>query len=248
MVAINSFKDRDALFAHPFALPIGEAFSLGGYERVFDDGHFGAAYLNSAVVTVASTFLVVILGAMLSFALTEYAFRGRLIVSAILGAGLILSVRLGTVGLIEVMSTLGLMNTVLALILVYTASSLPIAVLVLSPFMRSVPAEIKEAGRVDGAGEFTIFRLVLPSIRPALATVAVFVMIPIWNDLWFPLILAPSTQTQTVTLATQQFLGQFQSDWPAVLAALTLAAAGPLLLYIIFSRQLISGLTSGVTK
>ncbi len=92
------------------------------------------------------------------------------------------------------------------------------------------------------------FRLVLPLVRPALATVAVFTLIPIWNDLWFPLILAPSEATRTVTLGAQLFLGQFQTDWNGVLAALTLAIVPVLILYVVFSRQLIRGITSGAVK
>jgi raffinose/stachyose/melibiose transport system permease protein len=92
------------------------------------------------------------------------------------------------------------------------------------------------------------FRLVLPLVRPPMATVAVFTMIPIWNDLWFPLILAPSDTTKTVTLGTQMFLGEFVTNWNAVLAALSLAMLPVLVLYVIFSRQMIRGITSGAVK
>ena len=98
--------------------------------------------------------------------------------------------------------------------------------------MKSVSDDLKNAGRIDGLSEYTIFfRLVLPLVRPAMATVAVFTMIPIWNDLWFPLILAPAEATKTVTLGAQVFIGQFVTNWNAVLAALTPrdpAGAGPL--------------------
>jgi len=132
-------------------------------------------------------------------------------------------IRLGTVGILRLVASMGLVNSLLSLILVYTAQGLPLAIFVLQQFMTQVPPSLKEAARVDGASEYRIFGLVLPLVRPAVATVAVFVMIPIWNDLWFPLILAPSEATKTITLGTQQFLGQFVSDWNAVLASLTLA-------------------------
>ena len=102
----------------------------------------------------------------------------------------------------------GLVNTLWALILVYTAQGLPLAVFILSEFMRQVSDDLKNAGRIDGLSEYTIFfRLVLPLVRPAMATVAVFNMIPIWNDLWFPLILAPAEETKTLTLGIQVFIG-----------------------------------------
>jgi raffinose/stachyose/melibiose transport system permease protein len=115
--------------------------------------------------------------------------------------------------------------------------------------MRQVSDDLKNAGRIDGLSEYKIFfRLVFPLVRPALATVAVFTMIPIWNDLWFPLILAPGEATKTITLGAQSFIGQFLTDWNAVLAALSLAILPILVLYLIFSRQLIRGLTSGAVK
>ena len=89
---------------------------------------------------------------------------------------------------------------------------------------------------------------IVPLIRPAIATVAIFVMVPIWNDLWFPLILSPGESKQTITLGVQQFVGQYVTDWNAVLAALTLAILPILAIYLILSRQLVRGLTAGAVK
>ena len=93
-----------------------------------------------------------------------------------------------------------------------------------------------------------LFRIVLPVMRAPMATVAVFTMIPVWNDLWFPLILAPGEATKTITLGAQVFVGQFVTDWNAVLAALSLAIVPVLLLYLVFIKQLIRGITSGAVK
>jgi raffinose/stachyose/melibiose transport system permease protein len=114
--------------------------------------------------------------------------------------------------------------------------------------MRQIPTGLLDAARIDGASEYRIYRLILPLVRPALGTVAVFNMIPIWNDLWFPLILASSERSKTVILGAQIFLGQYIQDWNAVLASLTLAMIPIVVLYIIFSKQLIRGLTSGAVK
>ncbi|TIM67618.1 MAG: carbohydrate ABC transporter permease, partial [Mesorhizobium sp.] len=166
-----------------------------------------------------------------------------------LALGIMIPIRLGTVAILQLMVASGLVNTLTALILVYTAQGLPLAVFILSEFMKQVSDDLKNAGRIDGLSEYTIFfRLVLPLVRPSMATVAVFTMIPIWNDLWFPLILAPSEETKTVTLGAQLFLGQFVTNWNAILAALSLAIMPVLILYVIFSRQLIRGITSGAVK
>jgi raffinose/stachyose/melibiose transport system permease protein len=157
-------------------------------------------------------------------------------------------IRLGTVSILRMMVSLHLVNSLLGLILVYTAMGLPLAVFILQLFFNQVPVELKEAARVDGASEYRVFRLVVPLIRPGLAAIAVFTMLPIWNDLWFPLILTPGEASRTVTLGAQLFLGQFVSDWNAVLAVLSLAMLPMIALYMIFSKQFLRGLTQGAIK
>ncbi|RME70527.1 MAG: carbohydrate ABC transporter permease [Chloroflexi bacterium] len=245
---MNSLKSRKAIFAHPFQPPLPGTFDLVGYETVAQRSNFQWYFANSLVVTLVAMFLILFTGAMAAYALSEYKFPGNTLMGLYLALGIMIPIRLGTVSILRLVVAMKLINTLTALILVYTAMGLPLAIFVLQQFMRQVPRELKDAARVDGASEYRIFWLVLPLVRPAVATVAVFVMIPIWNDLWFPLILAPGESTKTVTLGAQQFLGQFVSDWNAVLASLTLAMLPILILYVIFSRQLIRGLTAGAVK
>ena len=141
-----------------------------------------------------------------------------------------------------------LVNTLTGLILIYIAQALPLTIFILSQFFRQVPKDLKDAARIDGASEYRIFALVVPLVRPALGAIGIFTMIPIWNDLWFPLVIAPGAATATVTLGVQQFLGQFVSDWNAVLSSLTLAMVPILIFYLIFSRQLIRSVTEGSIK
>jgi raffinose/stachyose/melibiose transport system permease protein len=249
VIVINSFKSRKAIFADPLALPWPGNFDLVGYETVLKQGDFFLYFQNSLIVTVASLFFVLLFGAMAAFALSEYRFRGNTLMGLYLALGIMIPIRLGTVAILEMMVASGLVNTLTALILVYTAQGLPLAVFILAEFMKSVSDDLKNAGRIDGLSEYRIFfSLVLPLVRPAMATVAVFTMIPIWNDLWFPLILAPAEETKTVTLGAQVFIGQFVTNWNAVLAALSLAIVPVLILYLIFSRQLIRGITAGAVK
>jgi len=249
LAVINSFKDRGAIFRSPMMVPTPTTFSLIGYQTVLGQGNFAMYFENSFIVTIASIVLVLLFGAMAAFALSEYRFRGNMVVGLYMAIGIMIPIRLGTVAILQGMVAAGLVNTLTALILVYTAQGLPLAIFILSEFMRTVSDDLKNAGRIDGLNEYAIFlRLVLPLIRPAMATVAVFTMIPIWNDLWFPLILAPGESTKTVTLGSQIFIGQFVTNWNAVLAALSLAILPILVLYVIFSRQLIRGITAGAVK
>ena len=249
VILINSFKTRKAIFREPLALPDADSFSMIGYHTVLKQGDFFLYFQNSMIVTVASLFFVLLFGAMAAFALAEYRFKGNTLMGLYLALGIMIPIRIGTVAILELMVNSGLVNTLTALILVYTAQGLPLAVFILSEFMRGVSDDLKNAGRIDGLSEYKIFfRLVLPLVRPAMATVAVFNMIPIWNDLWFPLILAPAEETKTLTLGSQVFIGQFVTDWNAVLSALSMAILPALVLYLIFSKQLIRGITSGAVK
>jgi raffinose/stachyose/melibiose transport system permease protein len=242
MIVMNSMKTRRAIFESPFAPPTADTLSFSGYESVFNRADFVTYFSNSIVVTLASVLLTVLLGAMAAFALTEYKVRIAPVLLAYLALGIMIPIRLGTVSILRMMVSLQLVNSLTALILVYTAMGLPLAVFILTLFFKQVPTELKEAARVDGASEYRVFGMALPLVRPGLAAIAVFTMLPIWNDLWFPLILTPGESSRTVTLGAQLFLGQFVSDWNAVLASLSLAIAPILVLYLLFSRYLVRGL------
>jgi raffinose/stachyose/melibiose transport system permease protein len=217
--------------------------------KVFGDSSVGLYYMNSITVTAGTIFLTLLFGAMAAWALTEYKFRWNTLLALYLSIGIMVPIRLGSVSIIQLVADLNLINTLTALILVYTAMSLPLAIFILSEFIAQIPKDLKEAARCDGLTEYNIFfYIILPLLRPAMATVAVFTMIPVWNDLWFPLLLAPTGGKQTITLGVQQFLGQYITDWNAVLAALSTAILPVLVLYVVFSRQLIRGLTSGAVK
>jgi raffinose/stachyose/melibiose transport system permease protein len=249
LVFMNSFKSRDAIFNDPLSWPTPETFSLIGYTKVLGRSDVLMYFGNSFIVTIASLFFILLFGAMAAWGLSEYRFKGNRWLKFFFAFGIMVPIRLGTVSILQLMVELNLVNTLTALVLVYVAQGLPLAIMILSEFMGQVPGELKDAARCDGIDEFRIFfQVVVPLIRPAIATVAVFTMVPIWNDLWFPLILAPSEQTQTITLGIQQFVGQYATDWNAVLASLSLAIVPVVTLYALFSRQLIRGITAGAVK
>ena len=249
LVAMNSFKARSAIFAAPLAPPSAATFSLIGYEKVFRASHVGVYFANSLIVTLVSMGLVLLFGAMAAWALTEYKFRGSTALAIFLSIGIMVPIRLGSVAILTMMRAAGLTDTLTALILVYVAQGLPMSIFILSEFIQQIPKDLRDAARCDGVPETRIFfEVIAPLLRPAIATVAVFTVVPIWNDLWFPLILTSSDMTHTITLGVQQFLGQYITDWNSVLAALSMAILPVVAIYVVFSRQLISGLTAGAVK
>jgi raffinose/stachyose/melibiose transport system permease protein len=249
LVVMNSFKTRNAIFGAPLAPPDAQTFSLIGYAKVLGNAHVFTYFTNSMIVTLGSMALVLLFGAMAAWALTEYRFRGATLLGLYLAIGIMVPIRLGSVAIVTMMRKSGLNDTLAALILVYVAQGLPMAIFILSEFIAQIPKDLRDAARCAGVPETRIFfEVIAPLLRPAIATVAVFTIVPIWNDLWFPLILTSSESTHTITLGVQQFLGQYITDWNSVLSALSLAILPVVAIYVVFSRQLISGLTAGAVK
>lgn len=248
IIVMNSFKTTQGIFGSFLAPPDAETFSVQGYLNVFSRGNFLLNYQNSLIVTISTIVLTIVLGTLAAWALVEYRVPIAPALAGFFVIGIMLPIRLGTVPLLKTMTAWGIVDTLGALVLVYTAMQLPLAIALMTTYFRAVPAELKEAARIDGAGEWRTLWITLPIVRVGIAAVASITMLPVWNDLWFPLILAPGKGNQTVTLGVQQFVGQFQSDYPALLAALTLGAIPLVALFAVFSKQYIAGLSKGYGK
>lgn len=246
---VNSLKDKREIFRSPFSWPTGEMRTFDGYERAWVDGNFDLYFRNSLIVTVTSLILILLVGALAAYALANWRSRASSMVYLYFIAGLMIPIRLGTINIVTIVQDLGLNNSLSGLIPIYVAMGLPITVFVLTAFMRGVPQDLIDAARIDGASELRVFaQVMLPLTRPALATVTVFNMIPIWNDLWFPLILTRAEDVRTVTYGVSLLFGQYQTDWNAILSTLSLASLPVLILYLLMSKQFIKGLTAGAVK
>ncbi len=249
LVVMNSFKTRRAIFREPLMPPTASTFTFDGYETAFLRGDFGLYFLNSTIVTLVSLAIILAVGLMAAHAIVDSGWKGTRWIVLYFAVGLMIPIRLATVSLLQMMVQLDMTNSLVGLIIIYSAQGVPLSILVLSEFLRQIPHSLKDAARIDGANEYRLlFEIILPLVRAPMATVAIFSMMPIWNDLWFPLILAPGNDTLTVTLGAQKFLGEFVSDWNAVLAALSVSVLPVLGFYMIFSRQFIRGITSGAVK
>jgi raffinose/stachyose/melibiose transport system permease protein len=245
---INSFKPQREIFRDPFGIP--KTFTTAGYHNVWIAGNFDIYFRNSIFVTVVSIFLILLVGSLAAYALANWRSRFAIIIYLFFVAGLMIPIRLGTINIFQIIISLNLNGSILSLIPVYIAMGMPIAAFVLTAFIRSIPHELVEAARVDGASKIQIyFRIILPLIRPALATVAIFNLIPIWNDLWFPLIFLRGAENhRTVTLGVSLLFGQYQTNWTNILSTLSLSAIPLLVLYLLMSKQFIKGLTAGAVK
>lgn len=244
---VNSFKEKRNIYQDPFGFP--KVFTLDGYLSVMKDSNFLIYFRNSIFVTLVSLIVILFLGSLAAYALANWKNRFTKFVYIFFIAGLMIPIRLGTINIFQIIKSMGLFNTVFSLFPVYISMGLPIATFVLTEFIRDIPSELMEAGIIDGASKWRIYReIILPLIRPALATVAIFNLVPIWNDLWFPLIFITDESQKTVILGVSALFGQYQSDWTKILSVLTMASLPVLILYIFMSKQFIKGLTSGAVK
>ena len=158
-------------------------------------------------------------------------------------------IRLGMLSLNDILHNLGLIDNRWGLIFIYVAMSIPFTMFILTGFIKMIPQSLDESAYMDGASELTIlWRLIVPLIKPAIMTVVVYNFVPIWNDVYFPLIFTRSVGNRTLMLGVTMFFGQFQTDWNLVFSALTTACIPVLLLYMFGSKYLIKGLMAGALK
>ena len=247
LLLINTLKPKKEIYTNPFGLP--REWTLDNYLYIISDNNFFSYFRNSFIVVVVSLAVILLLGSLCAYALAHWRTRTSRGVYFFIIVGMMLPIKIATIRLLEIMKTLGLLNTLWSLFPVYIAMGLPVAVFILTEFIRGLPGELYEAGFMDGAGRFMIYRkIVLPLIRPALATVAIYNLVPIWNDLWFPLIFINVENQKTVLLAVTRLQGQYTTDWPKLLTILSLSARPVIVLYLTMSKQFIKGLTAGAVK
>ncbi|HTD45983.1 MAG TPA: carbohydrate ABC transporter permease [bacterium] len=246
-MVLSSFKTTREIFQRPFGFPA--RWTWQNYTGVWEAAHFGIYFRNSLAVTVAAMALLLVTGTLAAYALARFPFRGNDLIYLYFLTGIMVPIRLAIIPLFILMRDLRLLDTHWSLILVYAASGLPSAIFILAGFFRAVPRELDNAARIDGAGELGILvRVMLPLVRPALAIVTIYNIIPIWNDFFFPLVFIHQDRLKTLPLGLTVFFGEFATNWALLFAGLTLAAAPVVGLYVVMSQQFIKGLTAGAVK
>jgi len=213
----------------------------------FGDGRVFLAMWNSMVITVGSITLIVIFSALVAFVMQRRNDRVASAASTILLAGLVIPP--AVVPTIFLLQELGLYKTLFGLIMVEVAFTLPFSTLIFRAFMGTIPREIDEAAIIDGASPMRLFFMViLPLLRPAIITVIVVSSVAIYNDFTNPLYFLPGAQNVTAQLTLYSFISQFSSQWNLLFADVVIITIPPLIMFIFFQRQIVSGMTSGAIK
>lgn len=247
LMVSNSLRTQQQIANEPLGLPVHPSFK--SFQTAWLTASFETYFVNSIIVTVGSVLLSTAVSVLAAYAFARTPsrlFRG---LEGLFLSGLMLPVHLAILPLFYLLDSLYLTSNIISLIFVYGALGIPFSTFVLAVFFRQLPIELEEAARIDGAGAFrTFLQILLPLIRPALATVIVFRFVPVWNDFFYPLILLRDRDSYTLPVGLTRFFGEYSTDWPQLFAGLTIATIPLVLLFVLATKQIINGLTAGMSK
>lgn len=243
----NSLRTTQDMAQNPLGLP--STLNFASYQKAWVTASFETYFFNSIFVTVASVLLSTAVSLLAAYAFSRTKSKLFAVLEATFLSGLMLPVYLAILPLFFLLDGLGMISNLWSLILVYGALGIPFSTFVLTSFFRQLPLELDEAARLDGAGAFTTFlRVHLPLVKPAVATVIVFRFVPVWNDFFYPLILIRDQSSYTLPVGITRFFGEYQTDWATLFAGLTLATIPLVVLFLFATKQIVSGLTAGMSK
>lgn len=247
VMVFSSLRTTREMARNPLALPLNPNFS--SYTKAWVQASFGTFFTNSLLVTIGSVLISTVVSLLAAYALARSKSRVTGIIEAVFLSGLMLPVYLAILPVFYLLDGMGLVDNKFGLIMLYAALSIPFSVFVLTSFFRQLPLELEEAARIDGAGSFTMFwHIMLPLVKPAIATVVVFRFVPIWNDFFYPLILMRSKENYTLPVGLTTFFGEYQTDWPTLFAGLVIATIPLVVLFLVATKQIVAGLTAGMSK
>jgi raffinose/stachyose/melibiose transport system permease protein len=243
-----SLKNQQEMYIRIWAPP--RVFEWSNYPRAWTVGNVGLTLWNTLLLTAVSVFFILLLCYFAAYAHARMRFPGRNAIMVVLVATMLIPSQVIIIPLYALEASLGVLNTRLGLILPYIAGGIPFSIFLLTAFLRTVPFELEESAFIDGCKRPEIIqKIILPLSRPGLATVIVFQSFSIWNQYFLPLVLLQDPSLQTVTLGLMAFSQQWgMTDFPRLFAALTIINVPVILLYAVFQKQFISGMTAGALK
>jgi raffinose/stachyose/melibiose transport system permease protein len=246
-VLSTSLRTRREVANDPIGLPADPQW--GTYVDAWSTARFDQLFLNSAIVAAGTVIGVLVLGVLAAYAFVLLPVPGRTPLFTLFVAGLIVPIGLLVVPLFYEMLALGLLNTLWALILPQIAISLPFAIVLLRAFIAEIPREILDAATVDGAGRLRLLRtIVLPLIKPAILALVVFDVIWSWNQFLLPLVLTQDPRAHTLPLGLSFFMGRYAVDFPRLMAGATISLVPTIIVFVLFQRHMVRGITAGAFK
>ncbi len=244
----SAFKSNADIFAYPPRL-ISNSFSASAFTTVLDNPQDVRFFVNSYVVGLCVTALTLLVAVVAAFALSRYRFLLREPLKVlIIGVQAIPPITL-IIPLFGVVIAVHLYNSYEGLIFTYLVFTLPYSVVMMTAYFNSIPRELDEAARIDGAGSMrTLFRVILPLARPGLVAVGFYAFMISWNEFLFALTLTQTDNMRTVPVGLTLLMGQYNYEWNQIMAMSVLGCLPVIVLFLIFQRHFVSGLSSGAVK
>lgn len=244
---MSSFKSTREIMRFPFSLP--KAFDFKTYIDLWVNRGFGRYFVNSIMFTGISMLFVVLLGSMAAFGIARYSFKGNTLVYMLFLSGIMLPLKAAIIPLFQIVKGLGMMDSPVGIIFIFIAMGLPSTVFILSGFMRTIPAALEQAARIDGCSDLRIYsQIVMPITAPSIALVTIYNAVPIWNDFFFPLVFIQTDALKTMPVGLTSFIGQHSTNWDQLFTGLSIAIVPMLVMYLFMSKYFIKGMTAGAIK
>lgn len=246
---ISSLKSTQEFYANVWALPKRLAFE--NFVNAWETAGIGINVLNSVIVVASTVILTMLLSAMVSYVLVKFKFPGSNLIKTLFIMGMFVPHMLGTIPEFLTLQKLHLYDTHIGLILVYTAFSMPLSVLILTSTFETIPLSYSEAAMIDGCGHFGVFfRIMLPLSKGGLVTISIFNFLWTWNDYLYAMTFLPSAAKRTLPVGIVQLsnTAMYKADWGALFAGLVIIMIPSVIVYALFNRQLQSGMNAGGIK
>lgn len=245
-VLVSSLKPQSELFTYPLTI-LPHRLTLENYVNAFASGDFITYYKNSIFVSVVATLVTITINVMAGYALSKFWFRGRDLIFYIMVGTLMIPLQAIMIPIFLLLKNMGLLNSLWGIIIPPAAT--PTGVFLARQYLQTIPDSFIEAARIDGAGEFRIFTMIIvPLAKPIIATIAIFSFMWRWNDFLWPFIVISAKKKMTLQLALSNFVGQFQINWGNLLAMTVVTMIPMIVVFLVLQKYFVKGLTAGGVK
>jgi len=247
VVILTSLKTMPEVKSNPLSLP--SSFQWSNYSVAFEQGKMLAGFSNSLIITSLALVFIVILSSMAAFPLARSQSKWASVIYLYFLSGIMVPFQIAMVPLYKLLNSLGLNNSHLGVILIYTSSAMAFAIFLYTSFYKTVPRELEEAAKIDGCGPIrTFFVILFPLIKPITSTVIITNALFIWNDFFVPLLFLQSQNSRTIPLSIYMFKSQYATDWTLTFAAVIIASLPLVILFFSLQRFFVQGIASGAVK
>lgn len=247
VVLFTTVKTSPQMYASPFGLPTSP--TLDNFGELLEGGRLTTSFLNSVVVTVFSVALTLFISSLAAFAIARIHGWLGIAIFGLFALGLAVPAQVAMIPQYVIFKQIGLTNSLIGLVLINIAVTCPVAIFIMTGFLKTLPTELFEAAEIDGAGQWRTYRsIALPLSAPSVAAVAIFLFVMHWNDLLYPLLFITDPNKATLPKALLDFKGEYTTNYPVLFAGVLIASAPMVIAYIFLQRYFVAGITAGATK